>query len=1231
MQLALAFLTTALANPIDQDGDGYPRNAQPPQIPDCNDTSASVSPSRLEVIGDNVDQDCDGHDAGRRILAVEKFDGGAWTLNGAQVVSDGDVLSIGSGGSAYLPLSIANPRGQLHLAVDVEGVQGAGCTASLAVSPSSGAQATVTRPITSGGTSVLSFASAPPPSRVVTRLTFACAAGSTLQLDWSNLQNVPDILLPALGEIDSADWKDLNTASGGLVMGSTRAAWLPNDELVLISGSDNGGVGVKYVDAGLPWNNANGFGEDGLADLSVWDVAGIEADGNTAQFELFALAGLHEGQEVRSALWYSADEGDTWEVLADSLNDGVGMAARETECGISDIAAGQYLVPDPDIRTLLGLGGYSLAMENTFVWVASNYFHTYWDLDGLVTPDRDFGVFAFSQRIGAVCDDRVASASASQLPSDRFIGAIARAGDAEPYLLVGLRAGVYMEGDEPPPSLYACALPTNGGGFVDLTCGDLAALECVPVEGSEGIDVTDMEVNPLDPEVVYLSDGGDDPAKTPDGEWVGGEDGCKSGRSGAVYELALGGLVLSDVSPPEWSGVDTGDYGVSGVSVEPDGDYLFAFLPGMDSNLMDSPIWRVETAATSAATWTKLFDAAPADDKTAWLTRAANTTYSGTYWENDRELTPMAFPAIYSPKLPIDAFFYEQVVDTEVAQHAVVLSGTYMWDTVGLDDASADYYESVTWELWPEASVFEHHDFQSMGGREIALAPDGNLWVGAQDNGIYMIPAPSMMWSPATGGLFPPWGWHAPERDCLLELSASGSQSVSVGEDGAIWAALHDQTGSGIPHRTGVIRIVPDELNDDEDLDLWRWTFMGAGVPDSEAWRDSDNSLRCRGYTLDAADEPEAAAHYAANVGATHRAVPMDGAGKGFQFTEDEEGDPSPALTSASWGSARSVRAVDRHIAVVMFESYTYTPDPNDGSGFTMPGRLAYTLNEGASWTTVPFGATTTCTDEYGFYERARNLSLVGVGSASGWRDTNGDGDFDGSADEWSLDVLIASPNAKDANVNSACNLARVTISSTDADGAWQWYVLPHASGAASSAECRVGGLNLGGVVASPWSSQAFIWGSYLRYGVAFDAPVEWGGACAVRLDSAPGSPVVERVTSPATRWGAGLGVADVQPDPTTSGQLLVATVRNPTECQETYILEVEARGSAVDRCPTHAWPLLVQWTGSAWNAEPVPDSPAGLLGSSSAWTGYPANWIGAPTFYFAATSGGLWRATLEW
>ncbi len=90
-------------------------------------------------------------------------------MNGAQVVADGDVLSIGSGGSAYLPLSMANPRGQLHLVVDVEGVQGAGCTASLAVSPSSGAQTTVTRPLASGGTSVLSFASAPPPSRVAAR------------------------------------------------------------------------------------------------------------------------------------------------------------------------------------------------------------------------------------------------------------------------------------------------------------------------------------------------------------------------------------------------------------------------------------------------------------------------------------------------------------------------------------------------------------------------------------------------------------------------------------------------------------------------------------------------------------------------------------------------------------------------------------------------------------------------------------------------------------------------------------------------------------------------------------------------------------------------------------------------------------------------------------------------------------------------------------------------------
>lgn len=1240
--LALSsFAPSAQANPIDFDGDGYAFNAQSPMTRDCDDTDPAVSPKAQEIIGDMVDQDCDGHDALRRTLVMDFYNGLAWTTVNAGPNGTNDLMHIGPAGSATHNMSIYNPKGVLHLVVEVDSKTQANCSVALTATPSGGSPVTQTQALSSVGTNVLSFPGLPDPTRTVTQIRFACPAGASVDVDWWSLQNLAATVFPPGSAVDTAYWRDVNAPGGGLASGATRLAQLPWSENVLLSGSDNAGVGIKYVDAGTSWQTVNGSGPlTGMQDLSVWDVAGVEFDGDSTFFEIFALSGEVVGDNVLGTLWYSADEGGSWEVLADSLHEGIGMAGRYGECPQEgdlnknmDITAGQYLVPDMDVETPDHVSTHLL-------WIASNYFHDTYDLQpreaSYFADERDFGVYAYSELEG-LCDDPVGG-----LPSDRFIGAIARATGDEPYLVVGFRAGTYVDPLEKPASVYVCPLPTDAAPFLDvpvLECDDLPKLICEAVPGSEGLDVSDIEVDPFDRSILYISDGGDDPLLVDGSPYPG----CRgfNGAAVSMMTLSASGHTLADISDASWAG---SFYGASGVSMDPDGDYLFAFMPGDFDPHLDAPFYRIHRSDILTGAWEQPLDSV-LDDATDMRSLHDNTDFSGGWLETNREMTPYPFPELTVAATATDAIWYTSLAGASPVDHAVIMTRNDMWDVMGLDDDSVlfDAYSDAIWVHWPEPDVSSFRDFESMSGGEMALDHDQNLWLVSQDKSAYMVPAPNFT------GAYPNiyYNEFPFERDCLFELYGAGGSSVSVGQDGAIWFALHDQAGGVTPHDMGVFRAVSDP--DDENGDHWDWSYQGAGVKNSLSRSEEGNLVECRDYPHDEVLHDV----YLTDVGDFHRAAPM---GTGFEFSHDKnfinEGNPGINPELASWGNPRSIRALDENIAVVAFQSYS-NEDYEDYAG-----TLAYTLNGGVTWTKVQFDPFGDCAaadpDGYNFYSLIRNISLVksnfrtSIGGASTyWKDLDEDGVVDPLTDDWRLDVLLSSGNATSAGAvgTDECNLARVTITptitSTKTD--WEWIPIPHYTGSDTVTNCRVGGFNMTGMTASPWSNEVFIWGKYSRLGQAPTTSSavysEWGGACSINLNSPHDAhPIISPMNSEGLYE---LDVGTVAPNPYVSGVLLIGTGRTLTsqaQCKKKYIDDV-MDGSPfndIDTCPKHAPPYLASGGPVIWSVNRVPGVPAALNSSSAAWTGYPTTtdaWAAEflPDFYYGSTGGGTWQAKISW
>lgn len=1013
-------------------------------------------------------------------------------------------------------------------------------------------------------------------------------------------------MFPPTRDISSAAWEDVNAPGGALHLGTSRAVSIWGDESVLLASTDIGGIGIKYVDRELPWQTLNGgYGQPGIRWPTIWDVAGVGFDSNMFEIEIFALGGNpHNEGEVIGGLWYSSDSGTSWEVLATSLEDGIAMSGRDSDCGSGSRAGGQYLVPDADVEQL---------------WIASNHYHTTYDLDTDTTRVEDFEVYLYDETEG-LCDDPVVD-----LPDGQFIGAIVRASTAnywlapeEPALVVGYRAS-----NGGPSSLYVCELPSTAG-LPDLGCTDVPAITCAAVAGSEGLDVKDLEVDPLDPTVVYVADGGDDPD-------VGAGE-CAGYNGPHVWVLDLVGTPsIADIADPTWA---ASYQGVTGVSMDPSGSYLFAFNP-QGSGIFRMP--RADVLAGSTSDWEQLLPPyTSADGAERQVTHAANVDHSGGWYENSRIVTPYPFPELYAPTGALDAAWYVDHSGTVDEVHAVLSGLEDMWDVTGLDidnmffDPERDTY----WTVWPEPDVDLPHDFQTMGGYDIALDHEQNLWVTSADKGLYVIPAPGYDY-------MGPWTDFPFERDCLMELTDAGGNSVSVGLDGSVWGTLFQQGTTEVPHRIYVLRTVHDDPDDLRPLTLspdgigdgneWTWTYQGAGVVNLNSRFSGSNRLRCRNY-----DDPDDPRHDSRID--KHYAVPMDGDGGGFAFTRDPDGYngglTGPYSALASWGNPYAVVALDRNIAVVSFDSYeglhasgTIDIETIDTT-YTQSGTLAYTLDGGATWAEVSVKSgpivgtsdTKACAGtDSSFFGGVNDLSLIRPGTESYWKDVgSADGVFDPATDDWQLSLLISSRNSAE------CNLARVVIDATG--DSWEWYDLPETTDYANP--CRVLRTSIGGVAASPWTNTAFVWANYAF--TSLNPPTaytESGGACSVNLDT--GS--VGVVLSPESSVGEyELDVTEVVPNPNVMGTLLLSTsisVGSTANCVKLFTQGY----SSTDVCPTLAPALIATSGGGGWSIAKVPGIPAALTALDAEWAPLTGGVGDDETVFYYTAGPGTWKATLEW
>ncbi len=253
-----------------------------------------MNPNTQEAVGDDVDQDCDGHDALGRRLMFNAFGTFSWNHTGYTMASgDGVILGNGttSSGAVTRNLSSTVPVGRLLAAIDVgsfSGPAGSYCQLSVTTAPTGGGSAvTALWNISAGGTQVSSALAVTQPSRVVTQIRLSCAAGRQMSVDWLSLQNASAILAPARDF--QVAWEDIDAPGGGLTTAVVRDGQRATTDMLIV---DYASVNQMIPVVPQPAQRASTLGDvtgDGLDDLIWYEVeARVEAQclyvGDAARF-----------------------------------------------------------------------------------------------------------------------------------------------------------------------------------------------------------------------------------------------------------------------------------------------------------------------------------------------------------------------------------------------------------------------------------------------------------------------------------------------------------------------------------------------------------------------------------------------------------------------------------------------------------------------------------------------------------------------------------------------------------------------------------------------------------------------------------------------------------------------------------------------------------------------------------------------------------------------------------
>jgi hypothetical protein len=1091
---------SAWATTCDQDDDGYQRkdslyscSPRAGEV-DCNDIAdqmgPTINPGVEETVGDGVDQNCDGSDGASRAVLLGMKSGMGWTTTGS-VSFNGDAMSVGTSSYARIEGGWPQWSGGTYVVVDVDATNGGACSIEIDNQPWYGnTSATVVAAIPAEvGTALIDVGADPnlyPAPRKITRIAVRCGNSGSRGIDWVSVQDATRIFAP--GNDIQVGWKDVETPGTNWVGPLSTRADRSGGELW---GSSNV-AGVARWDLTNGWQLRDGDGATGLwqiQDRKVWDVAPL-LDGTV----LILTGGYFDGR-VHGGMLESYDQGESWERVLDS---GTG-----DQGGYYDGTAGQTIAADGGLARCTSAGTPKL---NTRDWTAGRLMvDVPDDPDQMGTNTLERVYIAGSVEGAEGVYERGTDGRYCTLPADwadtppTYIGAMqwTRTNeDGKDWLLIGYKGDL-----DSMSELWACELPPG------LECPDpptapaTVRATCAPVDGLEGIDVHDIEVDPDVPGQAYIADYGRHMYTVETTEYSG--DMCTT-HDPEIFELDYDGTEwVSDLSAelpylPDLLGVEGYDYlenadgenqPVVGLAVG--GGYLFAFMhSGYGTRYgISHGIFRLDLLnlpwdyVANAYEWEDLTtDATEAtrEQRDGSISGGAWITYDGAF------MKPEPHPADRTADI-FDGIWLDDADGSETPG-LIAAGGGGIWRVLGLDDpglVSTNTPESATtWEFLSNANTADPHTWQLCGGPGLDISPDGNIWVDYEDAGPFELVR----------------GDDVASHDCIFQANRSGGGYVSVAQDGTVWIADYDQRSEDPPQNISVYRSTDGGAS---------WCFQGAEVYNSSFHAD-DNEIVCR-YDQEKYRAASEALADTGDTGADPRtALACDADGnedlninEGISFWEGGIA-PDDSVDDPSWGNPHDIVAVSAEMAIAAFGSYSDDGDGEDGAN-KHTGTLGYTVDGGKTWSKVPFDGGEDDCDAWQFFRRVNKLSPRLTGhhlSPTGDLPDKADATWFANESGWGIGLTIsAGGNVADwsgdtSDRRGGCAVAYVTLDSSDPGSpTWTWARLPNAGTDTlmHANNCYLSGPQVWGVAMSPTAEKAYVYGQAKR-----DATVWTGGICSI-------------------------------------------------------------------------------------------------------------------------------------
>ncbi len=1147
------------------------------------------------------------------------------------------VGSTGYAGTSSVTRNVHLPRthGATGVMLDVSSYTGGACFVQLGTAAwgTSFPVTTHNQNILGTGTQWIPFPSVTP-RHVLKRVTLFCTVYSEMTVDWLQVQNADEPVPPP--QDITLRWTDTRMPGGGYI-----ESVVHDDQYEsLWMGTDVAGVAMGDRDGLGLWDVANGSGPNSLimqGNLGVADIETMQSPFNGVYVLAGDVGGDSASRVLVGGLWWSDDDGGTWEQVASSWDDTIAAGVAMAGAGTSDDVGGFALETNcPGTRTggvtWEGAGGRLMQSD---------------DFD-VATPGSGEVIYLANADEDAMGVSIYDGADACALPNDgtslpaEHVGALLRvdAPGGTPILLVGYRGRPDGE-----PGIYACELPVAAPLDCSVAAGSGAY--CWALDGdTDGVDVRDLELDTysegLGELAVYVADGGTRPVDA-DADGIGDSE-CDHAAT-ALHRLELDDSTGSVVTT--WIDTVAGDadldmlsasvdYYMTDVSIDPAAAYVFVNIGQAGSSAQYAIDRMYRAPAADVAAGSPTWEAINSGESTAVaisdldyyerVRQDEDLELGGTWLESTINGRPAVFPARNAPGEAHSTIWVDGAFNT----YAVVSGWANAWMVEGLDatwtddetdewgvadtDTTAQPEGDVTWTFWPDISP--GFTYQTGVAHEVAFDSSGDIWFAVGDHG----PA---QYDP---GAYVASGQGA-ALDCLWKGWPAASRSVSVGIDDSVWATLIDEAEANTEDEYGNITAYGIQ-----DMGVARTLDQGA------TWEYAGAAYESVSMNLTTGER------YCVDEDTTHAAVPFDlgEAGvtyPGTQFSQaDEAAAELPTSTDyPSLGNPAIVRALDANAALVLF-------NPNDDSD----GGLYLTVDGGITWNPVPFDpgtGTNPCSESLTW--QAGNVELVHPGGDyTYWTQYASTGDVD-----WSLDLLVSVAvgnqyqNYRDSAGNGECSLARVLVT-PDSSGlpqaAWSWIPLPtYAEEDYASDTCGVSSRVMTAASIAPWSEDIVLWGNYVR---DFDGGTtvkrRFGGACLLNWSdpadgywtSATGSyDTTTMLMNPAVDE---LGVGWVAPHPDVSDLYAIFPSLTLTERKQCQVVRDTTDHQS---CPDFPYPRLAsRLNDGTWNVTVQSTHPPTGLPNHAAWSHLGVaddqGGDGVGSWVAVATTGsGTWRAVVEW